>query len=177
MPAVPRRDGAYRSWLAARVTPEIRVIERGGPHAAEDRAFVAELGRRSVMASVASMRPTSEAKARAAFDRLCEIVENQSHLAFIAHRGGERLGFLLLLDELPDEVTLLPQGFIAYMAVEPAAQGQGVGAALLAAAENEARRRDLPYMALMVTEENESARHLYELAGYRTERRLLGKAL
>jgi ribosomal protein S18 acetylase RimI-like enzyme len=32
-------------------------------------------------------------------------------------------------------------------------------------------------MALMVTEENAAARRLYERAGYRTERRLLCKAL
>jgi ribosomal protein S18 acetylase RimI-like enzyme len=32
-------------------------------------------------------------------------------------------------------------------------------------------------MALMVTEENEAARRLYEHAGYRTERRLLCKPL
>ena len=95
----------------------------------------------------------------------------------IARCDGRRVGFLLLLDELPDEVTLLPQGFVAYMAVEPDARREGVGAALLAAAEDEARRRKLPYMALMVTEENESARRLYDLAGYRTERRLLCKPL
>jgi ribosomal protein S18 acetylase RimI-like enzyme len=98
-------------------------------------------------------------------------------VTLIAERGGERVGFLLLLDQLPDEVTLRPQAFVAYMAVEPCARGTGVGAALLAAAENEARRRLLPYMALMVTEENEAARRLYERAGYRTERRLLCKPL
>jgi len=35
----------------------------------------------------------------------------------------------------------------------------------------------LPYMSLMVTEENEAARALYERAGYVTERRLLSKPL
>ena len=114
---------------------------------------------------------------RAAFDRLCEIVDGQSHAAFIAQRDGERVGFLLLLDDLPDEVTSLPQGFVAYMAVEPEHLHSGVGTALLAAAENEARRRGIPYMALMVTKENEAARRLYERAGYLTERRLLCKPL
>jgi ribosomal protein S18 acetylase RimI-like enzyme len=129
------------------------------------------------MASVASLRPASEAQAREAFDRLCAIIDSQPHVTLIAQRDGERLGFLLLLDELPDEVTLLPQGFIAYMAVEPAARRKGVGTALLRAAEDEARRRGLPYIALMVTEENESARGLYERNDYRTERRLLCKPL
>jgi ribosomal protein S18 acetylase RimI-like enzyme len=159
------------------VTVGVRIAERTGAGAKADRAFVKELGRRCVMASVASVRPATETMARTAFDRLCEIVDSQSHVTLIAHDEDRRLGFLLLLDELPDEVTLLRQGFVAYMAVEPARRRGGVGAALLSAAENEARRRGLPYMALMVTEENLSARRLYERHGYLTERRLLCKPL
>lgn len=142
-----------------------------------DESFVRELGRASVMSSVGGMRQTTPALAVAAFDRLDEIVQAQSHVAFVAIEEGRRVGFVLLLDELPDEVTLTDQGFIAYMAVNPDRQGAGIGTALLAAAEDEARRRGLPYMALMVTEENAVARHIYERAGYRTERRLLCKAL
>jgi ribosomal protein S18 acetylase RimI-like enzyme len=159
------------------VTIEVRRAERRGARAAADLAFVKKLGRRSVMSSVGSLRPAPERNAREAFDRLCEVVESQSHVTLIAMRNGEPVGFLLLLVNLPDEVTLLPQAFIAYMAVEPNARRSGVGAALLAAAEDEARRRALPYMALMVTEENEPARALYERGGYRTERRLLCKPL
>ncbi|HXO18023.1 MAG TPA: GNAT family N-acetyltransferase [Candidatus Dormibacteraeota bacterium] len=159
------------------MTIEVNAGAVRGEAGAADRDFVKALGRRCVMTSVASFRPASEADAREAFDRLCLIVESQSHVTLIARSDGRRVGFLLLLDELPDEVTLLPQGFVAYMAVEPDARRDGVGAALLAAAEDEARRRKLPYMSLMVTEENEAARRLYDRAGYRTERRLLCKPL
>ena len=159
------------------MTVSVRIAEQGAAGAKADRAFVKALGRRCVMASVASIRPAPEAMARGAFDRLCEIVDAQSHVTLIAHDEDRRVGFLLLLDELPDEVTSLPQGFVAYMAVEPEYRRGGVGAELLAAAENEARRRGLPYMALMVTEENLSARRLYERHGYQTERRLLCKPL
>jgi len=155
----------------------VRVAERSGAGATADREFVKELGRRCVMPSVASIRPATETEARAAFDRLCEIVDSQLHVTLIAHRDERRIGFLLLLDDLPDEVTSLPQAFVAYMAVEPEFRRDGAGAALLAAAEDEARRRGLPYMALMVTEENLSARRLYERQGYVTERRLLCKPL
>ena len=148
-----------------------------GDEAAADRAFILELGRRCAMTSVASTRRAPEAMVRVAFERLCEIVETQSNVTLIAQRKGKRAGFLLLLDELPDEVTTLPQGFIAYMAVDPKQRRCGVGSALLAAAEDEARKRGLPYMALMVTEENEAARRLYRRSGYRTERRLLCKPL
>lgn len=129
------------------------------------------------MTSVASIRPAPEAAVRVAFERLCDLVESQSHAMLIAQRGDERIGFLLLLDSLPDEVTLMPQAFLAYTAVEPAWQRHGVGTALLAAAEDEARRRGLPYMALMVTDENVAARALYDARGYLTERRLLCKPL
>ncbi len=174
---MPRRHTADRPGLAAVVTIEVRKSERAGAPAAADREFVKALGRRCVMSSVSPLRPASEANARAAFDRLCEIVEGQSHVTLIAQRDGERAGFLLLLDDLPDEVTLLPQAFVAYMAVEPDRRREGIAAALLAAAEDEARRRGAPYMALMVTDENEAARRLYERRGYLTERRLLCKPL
>lgn len=174
---MPRRRNRDRSGLASRVTVQVRRKAASGPDAASDRDFVQALGRRTVMSSVGSLRHPTEPAARAAFERLCDIVADQSHVTFIAHEKAERVGFLLLLDELPDEVTLIDQGFIAYMAVEPKWQGTGVGAALLRAAEDEAKLRGLPFMALMVTEENEAARRLYEHAGYRTERRLLCKPL
>ncbi len=174
---MPFRRANGRSRFAAFVTISVRRGARNAAEAAEDRAFVTELGRRCVMSSVASLRPASEANARTAFDRLCDVVESQSHVTLIAECDGERAGFLLMLDQLPDEVTLLEQGFVAYMAVEPGARGNGTGAALLASAEDEARRRRLPYIALMVTEENEPARCLYDRSGYRTERRLLCKPL
>jgi len=159
------------------VSVNVRRVDDVDAKASADRAFVQSLGRRCATTSVASMRPASEATVREAFDRLCEIIEMQSHVTLIAERDGERVGFLLLLDELPDEVTLSPQGFIAYMAVEPDTRRAGIGTALLAAAEDEARRRGVAYMALMVTEENDAARHLYQHRGYVTERRLLCKAL
>jgi ribosomal protein S18 acetylase RimI-like enzyme len=159
------------------VTFRVRISQKAGDAAAADRAFVKELGRRCAMTSVGTLRRASEGAVRAAFDRLCDIVEDQPHVTLIAQSAQRRLGFLLLLDDLPDEVTSLPQGFVAYMAVDPECRRAGVGAALLAAAENEARRRGLPYMALMVTEENAAARRLYERGGYRTERRLLCKLL
>lgn len=154
----------------------IRIAPRGAQGAA-DREFVVSLGRRTAMASVGTLRPAPPHLVQGAFERLLDLVENQSHLAFIAEVDGARAGFLLLLDALPDEVTTLPQGFVAYMAIEPGRRREGIGAALLAAAEDEARSRGLPYMALMVTEENEPARRLYERGGYRTERRLLCKTL
>jgi putative acetyltransferase len=153
------------------VNPTVR------PGTSADRAFVTDLGQRTVMDSVAAFRPAPERQVFHALDRLYESVAKQSHVTLVAEYDGERAGFAMFLDDLPDEVTALPQGFIAYMAVEPQLRERGVGSALLAAAENEARRRGLPYMSLMVTEDNEAALALYARRGYLTERRLMSKAL
>jgi ribosomal protein S18 acetylase RimI-like enzyme len=112
-----------------------------------------------------------------AFDRLVEFVYDRAHEALIAEQDGERVGFLLLLYDIPDEVTLTDQGFIAYTAVEPRARGRGVGRALLAAAESYARAAGRRYMSLMVTEDNAPARALYDGEAYVTERRMMTKAL
>lgn len=177
MRTVPGRAAADGSRLASLVTTEVALAAAHGAEAAADREFVRALGRECAMSSVAASRPADEPDVLSAFERLCEIVESQSHATLIARRSGERVGFLLLLDAMPDEVTLMPQAFVAYMAVEPGHRRAGVGAVLLAAAENEARRRRLPYICLMVTEENGAARALYDRAGYQTERRLLCKPL
>ena len=142
-----------------------------------DRDFIETLGKRTVMDSVSAGRRVDPENVLRSYDRLVDIVNGQSHVSLIAEVDGKRAGFLLMLDELPDEVTGEDQGFIAYMAVERSHRRSGIGKMLLERAEDEARRRDLPYICLMVTEENRPARELYERAGYVTERRLLCKTL
>lgn len=147
------------------------------PGRSEDRPFVEDLGKRTMGDSVAKFRYVNEAMLEASYDGLLDFVFRQSHVLLIAEHNGARAGFILMLDTMPDEVTRMPQAFVAYMAVEPSHRGNGIGSRLLAAAEDEARRRGLPYMGLMVTEDNAAARALYERAGYLTERRLLCKPL
>lgn len=90
---------------------------------------------------------------------------------------GERAGFLILLTDVPDEVSRLDQAFIAYMAVAPQARHGGLGRALLQAAAAEADRLDLPHVSLMVTSENVQARALYASDGFLQERMLLTKSV
>ena len=144
---------------------------------AADHPFVRELGSSTMTDSVASFRRYVPALLEASYESLLDYSFAQSHALFIAERAGSRAGFLLLLDSLPDEVTRMPQAFVVYMAVEPSARRNGIGKHLLAAAEQWARARKLPYVGLMVTEENDAARRLYESAGYLIERRLLCKPL
>lgn len=149
-------------------------VRRGG---AADRGFILDLGRRTVSDSVSSLRNPAPGLVVGSYERLIDFALDQSHESFIATSAGEPLGFLLMLDALPDEVTGLEQAFVVYMAVEPHARRMGIAAHLLAAAEDAARARGLEYLALMVTEENAAARELYAQAGYFTERRLLCKPL
>jgi ribosomal protein S18 acetylase RimI-like enzyme len=142
-----------------------------------DRAFVVDLGRRVSPSSVSSMRIALPPLVEGAYERLVEYVLAREHEILIAESGGEAAGFALLIYDLPDEITLTEQAFIAYMAVEPAAQRRGIGAALLASIEDHARQRGLPYLSLMATEENVAARELYAAAGFTTERRMMTKAL
>ena len=151
------------------------IVVRDG--AAADRAFAEDLGKRTMNDSVAPFRHSHPALTEASYLNLLDYVFAQSHVFLIADDEDRRAGFLLMLDELPDEVTRMPQGFVAYMAVETWARRRGIASRLLESAEGIARQRGLPYMGLMVTESNEAARALYGRAGYLSERRLLCKPL
>jgi ribosomal protein S18 acetylase RimI-like enzyme len=142
-----------------------------------DREFVRDLGRRVAATSVSAIRPAPLALVELAYDRLIGYIFGHSFDLLIAADDSRRLGFLLLLRDMPDEVTATEQAFVAYMAVEPDARRQGIGAALLQGAEDLARAAGLGFLSLMVTEDNAAARTLYERVGLRTERRMLTKAL
>ena len=149
-------------------------VRRGGR---DDRDFVRDLGRRTATSSVSAVRIAKHDDVIDSLERLADFVFGRRHEALIAERDGERVGFLLLLYDIPDEVTLTQQAFVAYTAVEPHARGAGVGRALLVAAEAHARAEGLGYLSLMVTEDNVPARALYDGAGFATERRMMTKAL
>ena len=143
----------------------------------DDRPFVRDLAHRSSASSISAVRVARHDDVLESFDRLAEFVYGRHHEVLIAEEDRERVGFLLLLFDVPDEVTLTPQAFVAYTAVEPHARDRGVGRALLLAAEESARAAGLGYVSLMVTEENAPARALYERGGFVTERRMLTKVL
>ena len=149
-------------------------IRRG---TARDRAFVLDLGKRVSPSSVSSLRIALEPLVEGAYERLVEYVLTREHDTLVAEIEGVPAGFALLIYDLPDEITLAEQAFIAYMAVEPAHQRRGIARALLGGVEERARHRGLPYLSLMVTEENDAARELYSGAGFETERRMMTKPL
>jgi ribosomal protein S18 acetylase RimI-like enzyme len=152
-------------------TVAVRRGERG------DRDFVRDLGRRTATSSVSAVRVARHDDVVDSFERLAEFVYGRRHDVLIAEENGERVGFLLLVYDIPDEVTLTEQAFVAYTAVEPAARGHGVGRALIGAVDAYARAHGLRYVSLMVTDDNAPARTLYEHTGFVTERRMMTKVL
>lgn len=143
----------------------------------DDRDFVRDLGRRSAASSVSAVRDARFDDVLVAFDRLISFVFTRDHDVIVATDEATPIGFLLMLYDMPDEVTLTEQAFVAYTAVEPYARGRGVGRTMLDAAEALARAHGRRYISLMVTEENGPARRLYEIAGFSTERRMMTKPL
>jgi GNAT superfamily N-acetyltransferase len=80
---------------------------------------------------------------------------------------GGRLGFIHLTEE--NDYYAGACGHIGDVVVARAARGRGVGAALLAAGEQWARRRGYRLLSLNVFVDNTEARALYERSGYAPE--------
>lgn len=143
----------------------------------DDRRFVEALGAETALSGVSAIRSTDANAAARAFHQLLAFCESRASITLIAESDGIPVGFLLLITDIPDEVTQLRQAFVAYMAVEPAARRRGAASKLLAVAEEEARSLGLPHLSLMVTSDNAPARAVYEQCGFAEERLVLTKRL
>ena len=81
---------------------------------------------------------------------------------------GDLLGFVHLHAAI-DFHTGERHGHVSDIVVAPEAEGRGVGAALMAAAEDWARGRGFRLLSLHVFADNARARTLYERLGYRLD--------
>ena len=96
---------------------------------------------------------------------------------FVAEdEDGEPVGFLHL-QKTQDFFNGRTNCHISDLAVAPGQEGQGVGRALLAHAEDWAREHRCALMTLAVFPGNERARALYEASGYDTDLLRLAKPL
>jgi len=143
-----------------------------------DRSFIDALGLATALDTVSPVRAISQGAAEDAFRRLLAYCQDrQGTVVFVAESDGEQVGFLILLTDLPDDITHLPQAFIAYVAVRGEDRGRGVGRALVRAAIAEGQRRDLPHISLMVSAHNDAARTLYESEQFMHDRILMSRPL
>lgn len=102
----------------------------------------------------------------------------------VAEHDGEVIGMLVAFPIKPEESdggeseedpVLAPYGelerpgsfYVCGMALFPEHRGRGLGAAMLGLAREEARRRGLAELSLIVFEQNAGAKRLYERHGFR----------
>ena len=86
----------------------------------------------------------------------------------VAELDGRPAGFAFL-EPAVDYFTGQADGHIGMVAVADTAEGKGVGAALMRAAEDWARRNGYPRLHLNVFAANDRARRIYERTGYEIE--------
>jgi len=86
----------------------------------------------------------------------------------VAELDGRPAGFTFL-EPAVDYFTGRADGHIGMVAVAETAEGNGVGAALMRAAEDWARRNGYPRIHLNVFAGNDRARRIYERTGYEIE--------
>lgn len=92
----------------------------------------------------------------------------------VAEVDGKIAGYVLVHQNIPLDSHKHVLG-INGLAVDPAAQGNGVGQALIEAAVEEAGRRGATKVSLRVLGENPGARRLYERCGFVVEGVLRGE--
>jgi len=76
---------------------------------------------------------------------------------------------VILLESRRDYFTNAPHGYVSILAVASEMEGQGVGRALLEAAEHWARDRGFSKLTLAVFRDNRRAKAVYERLGWQPE--------
>jgi GNAT superfamily N-acetyltransferase len=147
------------------------------PAVAADRAFVLDACRRLADFGTPAGRTAAEIvegearTLRAFFD-----APDPPETLLIAEAGGRPAGFVFL-EEQQDYFTRETHGHIGILVVAGDAEGRGVGAALLDAAERWARARAHGCLTLNVFDANQRARRLYERGGFAPDTIKYKKAL
>ena len=100
----------------------------------------------------------------------------QGSTLLVAEEAGRSAGFAFLEHHI-DYFTGDGHGHVGMLAITEAAEGRGVGTALLAAAEEWARAHGYARLTLNVFEGNARARRAYERAGFQVETLRYIKAL
>lgn len=114
-------------------------------------------------AGVSFVQPMTRAKAESFWDGVLASHERGERLLFVAERDGQVEGTVQLIPAPQENQTF--RADIAKMLVHRRARRMGLGAALLTAAEDEARRlgRDL---LTLDTVTGSAGEHLYERCGW-----------
>lgn len=145
---------------------------------AEDDAFILGLAERFTGFDLPAWRKRGETTAgiRRDIERHLREQPPNSYLFVAEDDGGERVGFLHL-QKVVDFFTGQPNCHISDLAVAPSREGQGIGRALLAYADEWAREHHCKLVTLAAFPGNERARGLYEKHGFGVDLLRLAKVV
>ncbi|MDI6812851.1 MAG: GNAT family N-acetyltransferase [Desulfitobacteriaceae bacterium] len=151
----------------------------------QDWPFLYALGKTVIMDSVSPWRQQSESKTMkyrtSVLNGFWTWIQQNNAIIFVAESEEKenpvKAGYLVLYPESREELTGMIQGWVMDVAVLPEFRGQGMGRALLVAAEDYCRDTGIEYLGLAVSSHNVKALALYEQLGYAEERKLMVKVV
>jgi ribosomal protein S18 acetylase RimI-like enzyme len=138
---------------------------------AQDRDFMLSLTSRLAEGFPLPSWRTAEEVVRAEAGAVASALDQPlegSTLLMAERSDGERGGFVYVLQQL-DYFRQQPHAHVSILTVGAGVEGQGVGRALLEAAEGWARAQGLELITLNVFVGNQRARAVYERIGYAPE--------
>jgi ribosomal protein S18 acetylase RimI-like enzyme len=98
------------------------------------------------------------------------IVRHTVDDTLLVARDDGVVGFVIFEREAGSFEQDVARGIITNLYVRPERRGEGIGSALLSAAEDTLRERGIDAVALEVMADNKAARRFYRRAGYRAHR-------
>ncbi|MEO7002404.1 MAG: GNAT family N-acetyltransferase [Ktedonobacterales bacterium] len=149
------------------------------PATDDDRAFLGQLAARLTIGRAAWLDGAAMEAAMRRFllDDLTAMQQGKEAIALVATApdSGDPVGAVMVSRSI--HFTGEPQAYLGELAVIAQAEGQGVGAALLAAAEAWAREHGARFVVLETGIANSHARAFYAQHGYGEENVKLTKVL
>jgi len=101
--------------------------------------------------------------------QLAHLILKANSTSIVESNSDGVMGFIIVLYRRGTQI-----GYLETLDVDPAFQSQGIGLKLLLAAEEDIKSRGLKFSQLEVSEGNEAAVGLYQKAGYKQKKRLVG---
>jgi GNAT superfamily N-acetyltransferase len=134
-----------------------------------DRAFVIEAAGRLAAFGVPEGRTSGEIVEGEARTLRAFFDQSGPRDALLVAEADDRASGFIFLEEQQDYFTLETHGHVGILVVTAEAEGRGVGAALMRAAEAWARSRGHRTLTLNVFDANRRARAIYEHLGFRPD--------
>lgn len=107
---------------------------------------------------------------------IAESIDKPGAVTLVAEEAEDRLGFITV-EPSEDAVTGAPVGYVSLLAVTAHAEGRGIGAQLVTAAENHGRSRSWQALSLEVFASNDRGRAFYSRQGFAEDMLTLRKPL